>query len=149
MPAALVSEADRQLMISKCVFLRLREKALLSLLHALSNPKWGQALALKGIFVGCVSWPQQLKGSCYYINVNINVSFRGKVRLCSWQIQDERRLVRCSWGFCNFLFGTDASVKNLSAFPFDLISMLAPLIKEQASFAHYQFAFEPQMVRVK
>lgn len=86
-----------------------------------------------------------LKGGCYYSSVHINVSFRGKVRLCSRQIQDERRLAWCYRG----LFDNDASVEKLSAFPFDLISVLAPLIKEQASFAHYHFAFEPQMVRVK
>ena len=89
-----------------------------------------------------------LKGGTYYNYMHINVSFRGKVRLCSRQIQDERRLV---WRPFNFLYTVcnDASVEKLSAFPFDLISVLAPLIKEQASFAHYHFAFEPRMVRVK
>ncbi len=46
-------------------------------------------------------------------------------------------------------FGDDASAKNLSAFLFDLISVLEPLIKEQGSLAHNRFAFEPHMVRVK
>lgn len=85
-----------------------------------------------------------LKGSCYYNNMHINISFRGKLKLCSHQIQDERRLV---WHFLSFL-GV-ASDEKLLVYPFDLISVLAPLIKEQASFVHYHFAFEPQMVRLK
>lgn len=45
MPEALESEADRRLMVSKCVFGELREEALLLLLPALSNLKLDKALA--------------------------------------------------------------------------------------------------------
>lgn len=45
MPEALESDADRRLMVSKCVFGELREEALLLLLPALSNPKLDKALA--------------------------------------------------------------------------------------------------------
>lgn len=51
--------------------------------------------------------------------------------------------------FFIFWGGNDASVEMLSVLPFDLISELAPLIKEQASFTHYRIAFEPQTLRVK
>ncbi len=53
-----------------------------------------------------------LKGSCYYNNMHINVSFRGKVRPCSRQIQDERRLEWCYRDLSNFFMGNDASVEN-------------------------------------
>lgn len=57
---------------------------------------------------------------------------------------DVKDYCEASWLF----LGNDASVEK-SAFPFDLISALASRIKEQASFAHYHFAFEPQMLRGK
>lgn len=40
--------------------------------------------------------------------------------------------------------GNDVSVGNLSVVPFDLISVMAPLIKEKASFVDHRFAFEPK-----